>query len=466
MRPLLPKSFLPKSLLPRSLLAQVALLSVAAMVLGQIASFWLFTAERGAIIRADQRAMAVEHAVRLARLVDGAPVPVRGELVEAATSRALRFVLSPDPAVPEGRSDIAVDWPGARAQEAWDTSHHGHGPPAPMRWLRDYGIAPAEPRLSLPLADGLWLNAAARLERPGMHLPPQALASTLLTLLLLLGALWLGLKRITGPLRKLAQAADAFGLGAEPPPLPRGGPREVRALAEALARMHERLYKMIGERTRMLAALGHDLRSPITALRLRAEMVEDDEIRERMALILNEMQEMTEATLAFARGVSVAEPLEPVDLNGLLADLAAELSASGPPVTLVVSAPHVLPLRRMALRRALRNLLENAQRYGAGATVGISPAGTETFVTIDDAGPGIPEADLERVFDPFERLETSRSRETGGAGLGLPIARAILRAHGGEVSLSNRPDGGLRATVRLPAANQAAKARANASREP
>ncbi|OYZ70498.1 MAG: hypothetical protein B7Y12_18120 [Rhizobiales bacterium 24-66-13] len=162
---------------------------------------------------------------------------------------------------------------------------------------------------------------------------------------------------------------------------------------------------------------------------------------------------------------SVAEPLEPVDLNGLLADLAAELSASGPPVTLVVSRPHILPLRRMALRRALRNLLENAQRYGAGATVGISHAGGETFVTIDDAGAGIPEADLERVFDPFERLETSRSRETGGAGLGLPIARAILRAHGGEVNLSNRPEGGLRATVRLPAANQGAKARVNASRK-
>ncbi|MFG1351986.1 two-component sensor histidine kinase, partial [Xanthobacter autotrophicus ATCC 700552] len=140
-----------RRLLPTSLLAQVALLSVAAMILGQIASFWLFTAERGAIIRADQRAMAVEHATRLARLVDGAPAPERGELVEAATSRALRFALSPDPAVPEGRSDIAVDWPGARAQEGWDTFHRGHGPPAPMRWLRDYGIAPAELRLSLPL---------------------------------------------------------------------------------------------------------------------------------------------------------------------------------------------------------------------------------------------------------------------------------------------------------------------------
>lgn len=161
----------------------------------------------------------------------------------------------------------------------------------------------------------------------------------------------------------------------------------------------------------------------------------------------------------------MAEPLEPANLNGLLADLAAELSASGPPVTLVVSTPHVLPLRRMALRRALRNLLENAQRYGAGATVGISHAGEAAFITIDDTGPGIPDADLERVFDPFDRLETSRSRETGGAGLGLPIARAILRAHGGEVNLSNRPEGRLRATVRQPAANQGAKARVNASRK-
>lgn len=436
---------------PRSLLAQVALLSVAAMLLGQVASFWLFTTERGAAFRADQRAMAAERAVRLAKLVDAASASLRGELIEAASSRVLRFTLSPDPAVPEGRSDIAVGWPGARAEEGWDTSRHGHAPPARMQWLRDRGLAPAELSLALPLTDGLWLNATARLDRPGMHLPPQALASTLLTLLLLLGALWLGLKRITGPLRALAAAADAFGLGAEPPPLPRDGPREVRALADALGRMHERLTGMIGERTRMLAALGHDLRSPITALRLRAEMVEDDEIRERMVVILDEMQEMTEATLAFARGVSDAEPLESIDLTGLLADLADELAASGPPITLAVSAPYILPLRRVALRRALRNLLENAQRYGGGATIGITAVDKETFVTIDDAGPGIPEEDLERVFDPFERLETSRSRETGGTGLGLPIARAILRAHGGNVSLSNRPEGGLRATVRLPA---------------
>lgn len=224
----------------------------------------------------------------------------------------------------------------------------------------------------------------------------------------------------------------------------------MQALAEALARMQRRLAGMMADRTRMLAALGHDLRSPITALRLRAEMVEDAETRERMTATLDEMQQMVEATLAYARGVSPDQPPEPVDLAALLAELARELSGTGPPVE-IGAIPHVvLPLRRLAVRRALRNLIENAQRYGGGARARLEAGDEALRVVIEDDGPGLPEEDLERVFDPFVRLETSRSRETGGTGLGLPIARAILRAHGGDVHLVNRAGGGLRAKVALP----------------
>jgi signal transduction histidine kinase len=200
-----------------------------------------------------------------------------------------------------------------------------------------------------------------------------------------------------------------------------------------------------GERT-----LGHDLRSPITALRLRAEMVDDDETRERMIATLDEMQEMVEATLAYARGVSTDQPMDEADLVKLLAKLADELSETGPPVVLSPAACSVARFRRTAMRRALRNLIENAQRYGGGVRMSLRNTGGTVEILIDDDGPGIPDAQLENVFDPFTRLETSRSRETGGAGLGLPIARAILRAHGGDVVLTNRAGGGLRAVVSMP----------------
>ncbi|WP_346911263.1 ATP-binding protein [uncultured Roseibium sp.] len=438
----------------RSLLTQVAWLTIIAMILAQVAGYWLFTAERATAIRTKQRSEAIERTIRLARLLDSKPLVLRDSLVEAATSTALGFDVALQASVVGSGTDLATEWPGSRSREYVITPHGRLRPPPGLQWLREAmmkaGLAPVELRLSLPLANGDWLNSKARLERPGLQLPPQIVASTLLTVTLLVGALWLGLRRITRPLRELVGAADQMELETDLPKMPEGGPREVRALSEALARMHARLSQMIGERTQMLAALGHDLRSPITALRVRAEMVDDDETRERILTSLDEMQEMTEATLAYARGVSVAEPVEEVDLAALLGELAQELSTIGPPVEITAAEPAVLPLRRVAMRRALRNLLENAQRYGGGAAATLSRKGEMVEIVIDDNGPGIPEADLERVFNPFDRLETSRSRDTGGVGLGLPIARSILRAHGGDVSLSNRAEGGLRTLVRLP----------------
>ncbi|MEE4120292.1 MAG: HAMP domain-containing sensor histidine kinase [Paracoccaceae bacterium] len=212
--------------------------------------------------------------------------------------------------------------------------------------------------------------------------------------------------------------------------------------------MQARLSGLVAERTRMLAALGHDLRSPLTALRVCAEMVDDDDTRERMAAKLDEMQEMVEATLAFARGVSPDQPAEPVDLAARLSDLAADRSETGATVTVAAPEPVVAQVRRTALRRALRNLIENAQRHGGAARVVLDAPDVSdgmARIRIDDDGPGIPDEDLERVFDPFMRLESTRSRETGSTGRGLPIARAIRRPHEGDVRLANRP-GGLPAT--------------------
>lgn len=445
-------------LVPRSLLGQLALLILGAFLAAQAISIWLFADERGAAIRAAQRFETVERAEAVARALETSPTESRESILAAVNSRLVRFSVGDAPLVETGRMELPALEGGSdiRATEITVSPHDGQPaePPAAFAWLhermRAAGVAPVEFRISIPLVGGDWLNVQARFQRPDIQAPPALMGATLLSLALLMAALWFGLGRITRPLRQLADAADGFGLDAPAPEMPRHGPREVRALSDALGRMHGRLTAMIADRTRMLAALGHDLRSPITALRVRAEMVDDDETRERMAATLDEMQEMVESTLAYARGVSTDQPMEVCDLALLMGELADELSETGPQIAVMSSEPVRAEVRRTAIRRALRNLMENAQRYGSGARVSVTQLGDRAEMLIEDEGPGIPSRDLDKVFDPFTRLETSRSRETGGIGLGLPIARAILRAHGGDVVLSNRAEGGLRATVHLP----------------
>lgn len=444
---------------PRSIRTQLGLLIFAAFIAAQVLATWLFTDERGAAIRAAQHSEAADRAVALAEALADTPAANRDAILAASSSQSVRFKFRDDPVVMENAdavSELSGHLPeGARSEEIALAPHGDQraDPPAPFDWMHQRmlraGIAPSELRLSIPLSEGGWLNVSARFQRPDVQLPPVLAGTAGLSLLLIFGALWIGLRRITGPLRRLAEVSDGFGLDRDLPEMPKGGPIEVQTLSDALERMHVRLTRMIADRTRMLAALGHDLRSPITALRLRAEMVDDDETRDRMIVALDEMQEMVEATLAYARGISTDQPTEPVDLGTMLNEIASDLSQTGPPIH-VTAQPITLHVRNVAMRRAFRNLLENAQRYGDGAKVLLSQRASDLCIDIDDTGPGMPEDALEHVFEPFVRLEDSRSRDTGGTGLGLPIARSILRAHGGDVILTNRPEGGLRARVTLP----------------
>ena len=451
-------------LAPRSLTGQLALLILVAFLVAQFISLWLFTGERGTALQASLRVETAERAAAVVLALEAAEPENRPGVLAAARSHQAQFEVGESaislketelPAVRSRVTDVLGSPREIRAEEVGISPRDGRPmtPPAALAWLRDRllaaGVAPTELRLSVLLKDGTWLNVRSRNDRRDFQLPPAILGTILLSLALIMAALWLGLRRITGPLRHLAQAAEEMGIDAPAFSMPRGGPDEVRALSDAMERMQARISGMVADRTRMLAALGHDLRSPITALRLRAEMVDDDETRERMAATLDEMQDMVEATLAYARGVSPDQPMEPTDISRLLLDLASELSETGPQVVTGTMEPVTLPLRRTPMRRALRNLIENAQRYGGEAVIGLSRMGSDVVISIDDTGPGIPDADLSRVFEPFTRLEQSRSRETGGVGLGLPIARAILHAHGGTVELTNRAKGGLRATITL-----------------
>ncbi len=305
-----------------------------------------------------------------------------------------------------------------------------------------------EMSLSIALIGGRWLNVETRFERPPLQWAWGSTMTFVVTAAVLLATgFWFLMARITGPLRRLALASERLGRGEDMLPITPTGPLEVRDLTAAFGIMQERLTRLVDDRTRMLAAIGHDLRSPLTALRVRTEMVDDDENRERLTASIEEMQGMLDATLSYARGVNSSDVPERFETVRLLEDINQTLPSA---FTLEPGPSAVVSVRPFMVRRALRNLIENGQRYGGKVHVSHEVKSDQVEIRIVDDGPGIPEDQLEQVFAPFQRLEHSRSLDTGGHGLGLSIARSILRAHGGDVVLSNSDAGGLMATVSLP----------------
>jgi signal transduction histidine kinase len=234
------------------------------------------------------------------------------------------------------------------------------------------------------------------------------------------------------------------------PPLPEAGPADLRRATAAFNRMQERLKRLVADRTQMVAALSHDLRTALTRLQLRAEFIADPEQQRKAEGDLDDMRAMLEQTLSLTREEVDAEPIAPIDLASLVQSLCDDLADAGQKVA--YSGPDRLTFscRRGAVKRALANLIDNAVRYGGGAEVMLAGTDDGAVVTVADRGPGIPSEMLEKVFEPFVRLETSRSRETGGHGLGLPLARAAARRHGGDVTVAARAGGGLEAKLALP----------------
>ncbi|WP_337997302.1 ATP-binding protein [Oleispirillum naphthae] len=304
---------------------------------------------------------------------------------------------------------------------------------------------------SLHLPDGLWLNAETSLDMPPLGWAwPSLLAFGLsagLITLVVMGSV----RRITRPMVRLANAAESLGRGEAVADLPVTGPETLRATTLAFNLMNRRLQRYVSDRMKFLAAVSHDLRTPLTSLRLRSEFIDDEETRTRMLATLDEMGQMVDAVLAFMREDTKSEPTERVDIASLVESVCDDFSDLGLPVE--AAPPGALPdlnCRPLSIKRALRNLIDNAVKYGAHARVSVEAAGKTVFIHIDDDGPGLTDADIDRVFDPFVRLESSRNRETGGVGLGLSIARSIAQSHGGGIEAKNRPEGGLRMSLHLP----------------
>ena len=475
-----------RSLVPKSLAARLIILLLLALVASQAVSFAIYLDERQEAVRFGHQQQLLGRTAAVVRLLRDTPRELHGRIVRTASAPRLRFWLAERSAVDAqdatdrrgrrlarrlatqlGDSAVEVRVRVSREIEGWFGTPRG--------WhdkMGDDEIQRAKDRdddrrdndRKRRRRDGLWLTIAVLTPGGGWlnaatDLPPEPTPwawPSLVSMAVMAAAIALivvvMVRRITRPLQRLAEAADRLGRGEEFEAIPEDGPEEVRRSTRAFNRMSERLARFVQDRTRMLASISHDLRTPITTLRLRAEFVDDQETKEKLLQTLEEMQRMTEATLALAQDQAAQEETRSVDLAALLGSLCDDLSDLGQDVDFAEAERLPYSCRPTSLKRAIRNLIENAVAYGTRARVHLERKAEEVVIVIEDDGPGIPEADLERVFEPFVRLEESRSRETGGVGLGMAIARSIVRGHGGDVTLDTRTGGGLNTVIHLPSA--------------
>ena len=349
---------------------------------------------------------------------------------------------------------------GIEPAQLFVTSRKVSDDPYVMSRLRERGLLRTRPEWAdgEMLVAGLlregaseWTVARVPVSDREPHRLGALIAQTLLLYLVLVGGLALLLRRITRPLAALTRRLETFAetreIGGQLEPT---GPEDTRRLITAHNAMEARIAALLDEKDVMLGAIGHDLKTPLAALRVRIESVEDDVERERMARSIEDITRTLDDILSLARVGRPTDPLEQTDLSALTAAVVDEFEDMGEPVTLAEGPRIAAPIRATWLRRALRNLIGNAVRYGERAEVSLLVEGKTAVIAVEDGGPGIPEADIDRMLEPFTRGEASRNRATGGAGLGLTIARAIAEQHGGRLILSNRAGGGLRAELRLP----------------
>jgi signal transduction histidine kinase len=389
--------------------------------------------------------LAARQIIRASIIAYGIPPNLhpRGLEIRGANG-PLRYVISfamPDGGLPDGPPILPLDETQMRGGVAPPPP-----PPAPMR--------PFKGGLRRPPGQ-VWLTISSPITTPQPWRSPEF--GTAFIVMALLGAIMIfwAVRQLMVPVSTLAAAAERLGRDvANAPDLPETGPSEIVTAAIAFNTMASRIRRFVEDRTFLITAIGHDLRTPITRLKLRAEYMEDEEQRTKMLADLDEMESMVAATLAFGRDVATSEAVTRIDLVSLLRTILDEAADGAPDQAeaLAYDGPDHLPVlaRPLSLKRAVMNLVANALKYGDAARINLQCNAQTVQIDIDDNGPGIPTEDAETVFEPFRRLESSRNRETGGSGLGLSIARNIMRAHGGDIFLHNLPGGGLRASLTLP----------------
>jgi signal transduction histidine kinase len=372
--------------------------------------------------------------------LSGLPAQDRNEAAEALSSPRFRIGWSATPLAENAAGDTE-SVQDARAQLAARLQQPG------IRLRREGASLLGSVRLE----DGSYgVFSAAQVPSAIPSIAAPLLTGSLVFASAIIAAILL-LRMINAPLRRLADAADRFG-DQQWAPLPEQGPFEIVQVQQAFNAMGRRIHRLIADRTQALAAVSHDLRTPISRLRLRCGLLPDAVMRAEWERDLAEMETMIESTLAFLRGDEDAEEPRLTDLTPLLTTLVDAATDAGHQAHLSAPRHCNVMVRPVAVKRAFANLIDNAIMYGGCAHVALHNDGQSVRVMVDDDGPGIPEADLPHVFQPFRRLEASRNRSTGGVGLGLAIAHRVFEREGGSIRLDNRPEGGLRAEVLLPRA--------------
>jgi signal transduction histidine kinase len=471
----------------RSLAGQFIVFMLAALAFGQMAAFLVSSRQREAAIRETVETDFIARTAALSGVLAAVPETMRSNVLLASSTGYARFWLSDrDPVadadawydtakaylrlsvselILQGNSGNLNDLVGRTvtnisSSDITDWRPFQSSPAIPNAYFLHYSDR-AGMGITQNLGNDVWLNATYYKAIPPDLLSTQSLLSMGITAVVLSMIGVLVANRIGRPLRRLTTSAEALGRGETIELSPPDSPDDIRKLYEAFDLMQVRLRRFVDDRTRMLAAIGHDLRTPLTTLRLRAEFVTDPEIQQKILSTVDEMQTMTEATLSFARSEATSEETRTVDLAALLGSLCDDMAELDHDVEFQESDRLSYRCRPDNLKRAVRNLIENALRYAGSAKVSLLESQGIIEIRVDDHGPGIPQAQFEQVFAPFYRIEDSRSRETGGVGLGLSIARAIVRHHGGDLTLSaNHP--GLRASVVLPVATVAEQPKLNA----
>ena len=452
--------------LPRSLFGQIVLALVAGILVAQLAGTWLLLDDRSRFGDRLRREYAAQRIAGIISVLDAAPAEERPRLVRALS-------------VPPTRLTLDEPWQASGAELGPEASVFlqrvsrelerplplqvlsiRHVPRAERRPGRDTERQDRHMRHDGPLVllavtqarlgDGTVVTFRHALPQPPSDWPLRLLG--LLALLAIVVALLSGwaVRRLTRPLASLANAADGLARNLDQKPLDEKGPQEVARAARSFNAMQRSLKAYLETRAQALAGVSHDLRLPLTRLRLRLEQLPENDARAAMQRDIEEMDAMVGGTLDYLRAGADTEQAVKLNLVALLEGLAEDAEAAGAKVSLHGTAAP-LTARPQALRRCLANLIDNARRYGGGAVdVTLVDNASSVEIRIEDRGAGIPAEERERVFEPYVRLEASRARHTGGTGLGLAIARAVARAHGGEVALAGRAGGGTAAIVTLP----------------
>lgn len=464
-----------KRFFPKSIAGQIIVVVLVGLTVSHIFSMAIYTADRAHLMTLSGGHQIAHQISAITRLIEKTPISWRAQILEATKSRTLDINITPDQQLSDQASVGFVN----NLMRSYLANLIGIGsanrivvqimivpdlPPRQIQLLNERQrkmhvnmvrlvLDQANRKIfhaSIKLVDGSWLNFSSAVpEEAPIWSMKTILSMALMVIGVILASVWV-IRKMTRPLRVFTAASKRLGKDVTAPPLIVSGPVELQEATDAFNEMQYRLRQMVENRTQMLAAISHDLRTPITLLRLRSESMQNAEEKEKMLSTLSDMEEMISSTLSFAREDAIKEEAERVDLTALLGSICDDLVDVGKHVRYEPTEKIVLECRPMSLKRAFLNLIENGLKHGTEVYVSMEKKHNFVEIFIDDNGPGIPESEFHKVFTPFYRVDMARGTKSGGIGLGLSVVRSVVDKHGGDIVLSNQASTGLRVAIHLP----------------